>query len=246
VRGHYTRRQFLSTTAKAGAVGLVASALPFPRFIARKLYAADPSFFTAAERATLDAALARMIPADGAGDWSAADIGVTDYIERLLVGFDIDASSGDVYGGGPYRCEFSAFQPLSEAKKRGWQKRVEQLRDLYRQGLADLDSAAGGSFAALPELAQDAILESFDLQGSPFFAALYNHTMEGAYSHPVYGGNTEFTSWKALSYQGDVHGVRFPMIGDADAPWNVYGGYAPEEMILPGPGNGPVTGTGKC
>jgi hypothetical protein len=32
-----------------------------------------------------------------------------------------------------------------------------------------------------------------------------------------------------------VHGVRFfPRIGPPDAPWNVHGGYAPEEMIKPG------------
>ena len=31
-----------------------------------------------------------------------------------------------------------------------------------------------------------------------------------------------------------LHGVRFPNVGPKDAPWNVFGGYAPEEMAKPG------------
>ena len=58
--------------------------------------------------------------------------------------------------------------------------------------------------------------------------------MEGVYSHPVYGGNRDYRGWKAFGYAGDVHGVRFPQIGPPDAPWNVYGGYAPEEMACRG------------
>jgi hypothetical protein len=58
--------------------------------------------------------------------------------------------------------------------------------------------------------------------------------LEGVYSHPVYGGNAGYQAWQSFGYAGDVHGVRFPHIGPADAPWNVYGGYAPEEMAQPG------------
>jgi hypothetical protein len=61
--------------------------------------------------------------------------------------------------------------------------------------------------------------------------------MEGVYAHPVYGGNMGYQAWKSFGYQGDVHGVRFPGIGPADAPWNVFGGYAPQEMVKPGTGS---------
>jgi gluconate 2-dehydrogenase subunit 3-like protein len=191
-----------------------------------------------------------MIPADGAGDWSAATIGVGDYIDRLLLGFDGDTPNGGIYAGGPYRCQFPSFQALPAAKRKGWQLEIERLRKIYREGLAALDAAAGGDFAALPEVAQDAILEGLDLQGSELFRVLYNHTMEGAYSHPVYGGNRDFTSWSSLQYQGDVHGVRFPSgeqdLGADAAPWDRFGGYSPDDMIQPGPGPGPITDTGKC
>ena len=233
----YTRRQFLTTTAKAGAGGLLLSSLPFPDLVTRRLLAETPvDFFTAAQRRTLDAALARMIPADTPGDWSAASAGAGDYIERLLAGTD------RIYAGGPFRSEFPCFRTLSRAKQLGWQKDIERLRAVYASGLADLDARAGGDFASLPELLQDVILELVDLGGSPFFAALYAHTMEGVYSHPVYGGNRDFVAWQTFCYQGDVHGVRFPGIGPADASWNVHGGYAPEEMIRPGacPGQAPI------
>src|SRR5205814_1381221 len=92
---------------------------------------------------------------------------------------------------------------------------------------------------------QDAILTGLDDRRDPFFNALVEHTMEGVYGHPVYGGNRNFRAWKAFGYQGDVHGVRFPGIGPPDAPWNRYGGYAPEEMgkrlprLREGAGEGP-------
>ena len=69
---------------------------------------------------------------------------------------------------------------------------------------------AGGNFAAVPAPVQDAILTELDDSGSDFFSALYNHTLEGVYSHPVYGGNKDYRAWQAFGYAGDVLGVRFP------------------------------------
>jgi hypothetical protein len=96
--------------------------------------------------------------------------------------------------------------------------------------------ALGNFASALPAL-QDVILTLLDDTGSGFFTALFNHTLEGVYSHPVYGGNQNFRAWQSFGYAGDVHGVRFPNIGPPGAPWNRYGGYAPEEMAQPGTGS---------
>ncbi len=237
----FTRREFLVTTAKVGVASAGAGVLPLPRFAVRPA-AAGSGFLSTAQRRTLDAALARMIPSDGAGDWSAADVGAGHYIDGLLATDLVNGNQG-IFAGGPFRAEFADFQTLSEVKRLGWQREIDRLRDLYKAGLAELDQRAGGDFASLPnEVLQDAILETLDLEGSPFFAALYAHTMEGVYGHPVYGGNKDFRAWADLCYQGDVHGVRFPNLGDPNASWNVNGGYAPEEMIEPGqcPGQGPV------
>lgn len=234
MRRGYTRRNFLATSGKVGVVGGIIRALPLPGL---KLNTANASAgLSADQRRTLDAALARMIPAQGEGDWSATDVGAGDYIERLLSG------SQDIYAGGPTRARFPHFWRLSRVKEFGWEAEVRRLRDVYAKGLKELDRRARGSFADSPTPVQDLVLTSLDLEGSPFFAALYAHTMEGVYSHPVYGGNKEYRAWKSFCYQGDVHGVRYPATGSKGA-WNTYGGYSPEEMISPGecPGQGPTT-----
>ena len=232
MRRWYSRREVLATAVKLGAAGAAAKAVGLPLGSSRP--AAASSTLTPERRRTLDAALARMIPADGPGDWSAADIGVGDYIERLLSG------DGRIYAGGPTRADFADFRPLTSAKDAGWRTEIARLNQVYTDGLAELDRRAGGSFADAPVAIKDLVLETLDLEGHPFFAALYAHTMEGAYSHPVYGGNKDFRAWEDLCYQGDVHGVRFP---PGSGPWHDYGGYSPEEMAGPGacPGQGPTT-----
>ena len=233
VRRGYTRRSFLAGTARLGAAGAAVGSVPLSA-VATRPAAAEP-VLSAAQRRTLDAALARMIPAEGPNDWSAADLGAGDYIERLLSG------DGAIYAGGPTRESFDEFRPLTRAKEMGWAEEIDRLRTVYADGLTELDRRANGSFADAPEPVQDLVLTTLDLEGSPFFAALYAHTMEGVYGHPVYGGNADYRAWKDLCYQGDVHGVRFPATGSEGA-WSTYGGYAPEEMIEPGtcPGQGPV------
>jgi hypothetical protein len=186
------------------------------------------SVLTSSEQRTLRAAVARIIPAEHPGDWSAADVGADNYIAHLLTGTE------EIFAGGPYRAQFGDFQKLSRIKQEGWSKEIERLRGVYRDGLKHLDARAGGDFAAAPAVLQDTILRTLDLGGSDFFAALYHHVMEGVYSHPVYGGNKDYRAWQTFGYQGDVHGVRFPNIGPPDASWNVHGGYAPEEMRRPG------------
>ena len=220
-----TRRQALTKAGRAGAAGALAIALP-PGLVRGP--AARNGALTGSQLATLRAAVARIVPASRAGDWSAADVGADNYILNLRSG------TGRIYAGGPYRSRFNRFQRLSRVKRIGWSREVKRLQSVYARGLAQLDSMAGGSFAIAPAPVQDAILTELDDSGSDFFSALYNHTLEGVYSHPVYGGNRDYRAWKEHGYAGDVHGVRFPGIGPADAPWNVYGGYAPEEMIQPG------------
>ncbi|HEY2160487.1 MAG TPA: gluconate 2-dehydrogenase subunit 3 family protein [Solirubrobacteraceae bacterium] len=219
-----TRRQALKEAGRAGAAGALALVVP-AGLLKPRAVALAPS-----QAATLRAAVARIVPASGSGDWSAADVGADNYIATLLEG------TSSIYAGGPYRSRFGRFQKLSRIKRIGWSKEVKRLRTLYGQGLAQLDSMAGGNFANAPAQVQDAILTELDDSGSDFFSALFNHTLEGTYSHPVYGGNKDYRAWQAFGYAGDVHGVRFPNIGPPDAPWNVYGGYAPEEMIQPGKG----------
>ncbi len=226
MRKLFTRRQALAGAGRTGAAFAIA-----PRLV-RWVAAAVGTPLTQSQLRTLRAAVARIVPADGSGDWSAADVGADNYIVTLLSG------TSKIYAGGPIRARFPLFQPLSRVKQIGWYREIVRLRTLYSQGLAELNSLAGGDFAGLlPEL-QDVILTLLDDTGSDFFTALYNHTLEGVYAHPVYGGNRGYRAWQSFGYAGDVHGVRFPHIGPAGAPWNVYGGYAPQEMVQPGKESG--------
>jgi gluconate 2-dehydrogenase gamma chain len=225
----YTRREALANAGRTGAAGALAISLPGQLLGSPR--PADRSALAPGQLRTLTAAVARIVPASGPGDWSAADVGAQDYIVKLLSGID------RIYAGGPVRSRFGRFQRLSRVKRIGWSKEVSRLRALYASGLAQLDGMAGGDFASLPSAVQDAILTELDTTGTEFFGALYDHTLEGVYSHPIYGGNRGYAAWNALGYAGDVHGVRFPGIGPRDAPWNVYGGYAPQEMAKPGGGS---------
>ncbi len=259
-----TRREFLGSAARWTATSAVVSSLPWmagcgnggttdmlaPGTITGKQSSGLGRFaFTDVQRRALSAAVARLVPAEAPGDWSAADAGAVEYIEQLLNSFS-ESGNPKVYAQGPTREHFAEFQPLSRAKTAGWQQEVLRLRELYVQGLNELNrlargplSVLPGEFSSLPPPAQDALLTSIDLRGSPFFAALYAHTMEGVYSHPVYGGNRDYIAWDSVCYQGDVHGVRFPSGHDPtadDRPWDKFGGYAPDEMIHPGTcGGGP-------
>jgi hypothetical protein len=221
----FTRRQALKRAGTAGATLALAPGL------VRWARAASGAALSQGELRTLRAAVARIVPAQGPGDWSAADVGADSYIVALLSG------TGGIYAGGPYRSGFANFQALSRVKRIGWSREIRRLRVLYQSGLAELDRLALGNFASALPVLQDAVLTLLDDTGSEFFAALFNHALEGVYAHPVYGGNQNYRAWRSIGYAGDVHGVRFPNIGPARAPWNVYGGYAPEEMAKPGTGS---------
>lgn len=243
------RREFLVGGAKLGAAGLAVGSLPLVGAECGDT-TTSPPFFTPDEMATLSAAVAQLVPAESPGDWSGVDAGAHLYIDQLLRSFD-DAgqpTGPKIYAGGPFRGQFPSFQLLSRVKELGWGREVARLHALYREGLALLDERAGGpgAFASAPAESQEAILLALDLENHAFFDALFEHTMEGVYAHPVYGGNLDYLAWDTFCYQGDVHGVRFPEDlnppgSTSDGAWNDSGGYAPEEMIAPGtcPGQGP-------
>src|SRR5258708_6837591 len=94
-----TRRQALKQAGRAGAAGALAVALPPWLLKPRRAAALGPT-----QQATLRAAVARIVPASGSGDWSAADVGADNYIVTLLSG------TSSIYAGGPYRSRFGRFQ----------------------------------------------------------------------------------------------------------------------------------------
>jgi len=89
------------------------------------------------------------------------------------------------------------------------------LRQMYRDGLRVVDTAArnmaGAAYAALPSDQQDAILTTLDRtvftpdarRGMSFVDVLIQHTLEGCFSLPEYGGNRDGRGWALLGLEGD-------------------------------------------
>ncbi len=129
------------------------------------------------ERQSLEAMVSRIIPADADGA-GALEAGCARYIESAL---------GNAY---------------------------QAARKKYSAGLAALNSRAlskeGKSFAALGATEQDKILSDFE-QNTPvgnygdsaaFFELVRQHTVEGMFGDPSYGGNANFTGWDLIGYPG--------------------------------------------
>ncbi|MEP6624963.1 MAG: gluconate 2-dehydrogenase subunit 3 family protein [Acidimicrobiia bacterium] len=173
------------------------------------------TFFTPAERAVLEAASERLVPATPDGHPGARALGTVDYIDGLLDAFASDPPH--IWAGGPYSGRaggppgFSEFMALSPIEELAWRTRIEGSRGIaerermgpiagwqqdYRDGIARL----GADFASVPAVEQDrrlAVNEAFrDL--------LYEHTVEGAYAAPEYGGNRDRRAWTAIEFPGDV------------------------------------------
>ena len=156
----------------------------------------QPVFFTAEEWAFVQAAVARLIPADDLGP-GALEAGAPEFIDRQMQ--TPYARGGLWYMQGPFAAD--------AAPEMGYQSRLVP-QDLYRLGIAAVDRWSrqqhGKVFA---ELAALKALESGDasLEGVPaklFFAQLLQNTREGFYCDPLHGGNKELVGWKLVNFPG--------------------------------------------
>ncbi len=87
-------------------------------------------------------------------------------------------------------------------------------REQYRVSLAAVDAYSQQEFAReliqLGDEQQDSVLEALQADTVPgcspgsaaFFNMLRNHTIDGTFSDPYYGGNRDFVGWDMLNYPG--------------------------------------------
>jgi len=132
---------------------------------------------TAGEMDILDAVVARLIPTDANGP-GATEARAAHYIDRAL-------------GGA-----------------------LASSRPAYTSGLAALDryarSSRGAAFTQLSATDQNSVLidvetgaaTGFTGSSAAFFALLLNHTHQGTFCDPYYGGNANFVGWDLISYPG--------------------------------------------
>jgi gluconate 2-dehydrogenase gamma chain len=187
-----TRREILigagavaATAAVGGAVpasgaaapGTVAPAAQAPAVAAREAL----ETLTAQEADLLDLIATRLIPSDALGP-GAREAKVVRYIDRALGG----ALAGS--------------------------------RDAYRSGLAAFDRycrmSRGKAFGELTPIDQDSVLidvetgaatgsgAGFTGSSAQFFTLVLNHTRQGMFGDPYYGGNANFVGWDLIGYPG--------------------------------------------
>jgi len=164
-------------------------------------------FFTPAEAAFIEAAVARLIPNDATGP-GAVEAGVPRFIDRQLAG---------PYGAGDHFYLQPPF--LKGDATQGWQ--MQAPAKVYRAAIAAIDrwtgTTHGVAFAALDPAAQDKALKALEagdgtLSGGPdakaFFALLLQNTIEGYFADPIYGGNRDMAAWRMIGFPGARYNLR--------------------------------------
>ena len=219
-----SRRSFLGA---AGSLGLLAL-VPSTRLDAL-MAAASPGqggrFLNAHEMDVLRAVTARLVPGPPDDpDPGALEARAAEAIDLLLGAFEV--SPPMIHAGGPFsnragatHDDFADFVSLDAHAELGWRIRLEGsrgmparefagpvrgLQEIYREGLAHLDSRAGGQFAALPGPAQDLILsDQSDDQVQELLGQALSDTLEAMYGPPEYGGNQGLVGWRYTNWEGD-------------------------------------------
>jgi hypothetical protein len=198
------RRRTVFTVVASGVVLGTASCTSSPRTQAAW------KFFTTHQAAVIEDATARIAPGpedDPAerGHPGAREADVTRYIDTMLSALEQDK----VFAGGPWSSRHTSgpdlmamFLPLDPVSAIAWRKRLAGWQQQYRQGIAALDKLAGGNFTTVHKTAQDTILAKPAM--ASFLQVLFEHTVEGLYSNPEYGGNRNEAGWTDISYPGDI------------------------------------------
>jgi gluconate 2-dehydrogenase gamma chain len=203
------------------------------------------TFFNPHQRATVAAAMARIIPTDDTP--GAQEAGCVDFVDRYLSGI------GFIYA----KPDGSGFETLQGRSAEAWMHRIEIMRSRYVQGIADLDARSnarfGVDFVTLSPAQRDEVLKTIEgssgaeparapgeALGGPepalqqtstevdlaFLPLLITHTRQGFYADPIYSGNRNRVGWDVIGFPGpaslkDVHTGRYTTLqyfaeGEAD------------------------------
>ena len=180
-----TRREILmgagavAATAVSGAVvpGAEAAQAPLTAVAAREALEA----LTAQEADLLDLIAARLIPSDALGP-GAREARAVRYIDRALGG--ALASSREAYRAG--LAAFDRYCRMSRGKAFGELTPIDQ-----DSVLIDVETGAATGAGA-----------GFAGSSAQFFALVLNHTRQGTFGDPYYGGNANFVGWDLIGYPG--------------------------------------------
>jgi gluconate 2-dehydrogenase gamma chain len=195
------RREFLCKMIALVPVSLAACA-PFSMLKTSSAQAYSLKYFTREEWTFLQAACARLIPADGNGP-GAVELGVPEFIDRQMDGPFGHAAHW--YMQGPF---------ATAAPELGYQSPLTP-REVYRAGITAVDAYCrqlflNRPFSELPAATQDSVLTDLEkgaldfnnVSGKSFFSFLLQNTVEGYLADPIHGGNKNMESWKMIGFPG--------------------------------------------
>ncbi|MDP9325084.1 MAG: gluconate 2-dehydrogenase subunit 3 family protein [Candidatus Dormibacteraeota bacterium] len=235
---HVTRRRFLALCAATATAVALPSVI---RLRAARAFVASSFVFSSHQRAVLKAAANAVIPSGqvltrrgtlltvpGAGD-----SGAVDFVQNLLDGSLIYAAGAKrpPYVKLPAGVTATVFPaagqvPLWTAKRIGWfgdvpratrpyawPSELERLQALYVNGVATLDTAAGGDFSAAAVALREPILRAQQRSevnayngkgedGQPFFLTFLDHVAQACFGDPIYGGNQGYVYWDLIDFTG--------------------------------------------
>jgi gluconate 2-dehydrogenase gamma chain len=204
MRALFSRRRFLQSASAAIAACVVPIREAWARVYQVKWTSrpGDAPFLSPQERAFIEAAVDRLIPADASGP-GAREVGVPRFIDRQLSGPFGRAERW--YMGGPFR---------DGTPTQGYQLPYTPAQ-FFRRSIAAVEKQCqagygGRRFAKLKPDEQDALLTRLQkgelrLEGwssATFFGQLHQMTMQGFFADPMYGGNQQKAGWKLVGFPG--------------------------------------------
>jgi len=186
-------------------------------------------FLSAPRMRTLRALCAHYVPGPPEDpDPGALEAGAPEYIDLLLGAFSLPLPP--ILAGGPFsnrsaggRNFFAEFLELDALEERIWRTRIEGSRGLperewngpvvglqerYTRGLHALDDRSRlifrAPFHALSRWKRDVQLWTATGELAEFLDLAFQHTVEGTYGPPEYGGNRDLVGWRNIGWPGDI------------------------------------------
>jgi gluconate 2-dehydrogenase gamma chain len=172
MRSRFTRREMLRRSAALGA----GAAVPATG-LAHAAANAPSVTLTAAEAATLEALVARLIPGDSNGP-GALQAGAARYIDGAL-GSAL-AAQRPAYAAGLAALE-------AHARARAASSFAALSPEVQDELIGELEQNRAPGFTP---------------SSSAFFDLVLGHTLEGTFGDPHYGGNQGFVGWELIGYPG--------------------------------------------
>src|SRR5712692_8949301 len=211
------RRRFLKlVTAIGGAASLPVPTLAAEPHAQHGARSSPPAymFLQQPEVAFVEAAVARLIPADELGP-GAKEAGVAYFIDQQLFGGW--GTMAKMYRQGPHP---------EGTPQQGYQSPLTP-QEVYRAAIREIDRILGKPFDKLTAGEQDDVLHRLEdgklalesVPGRFFFNLLLDNTIEGFFSDPIYGGNRDKLGWKLVGFPG-VAAVYTTHIDKYGVPYN--------------------------